>query len=99
MTTTTETRAQLEQMGTKADALAKIKEAEIAIAAAAASVFQAVKSGEVEPCSCLFGDLGMAQKQMEDIKGHLDGHGQKKQSESTDARSMVMEALMRAASS
>lgn len=74
MTTATETHAQLEQMGTKADALARIREAELAIAHAAASVFRAVATGEVEPCVCHYARLGCAQDDLEKLRKGMDGH-------------------------
>jgi hypothetical protein len=82
-------------VNTRVAAEEKIKAAELAIAEAGSAVCAAVAAGGVEPCSCLFGDLGMAQKQLEDLRQHLNGHGKSRRGDGDGPSAMIIEALRR----
>ncbi|MEO1444774.1 MAG: hypothetical protein AAFV46_00800 [Cyanobacteria bacterium J06635_11] len=75
----------------KAEAIAMIRAAEVALAVAQASVAEAVAHGELQPCQCLTIPFAAAQGAMEDVRDRVN---KRKGDRTEKAKEKFAEALL-----
>lgn len=97
---TTETMPRLSTPRTSKEAALKaVTEAEMKLAEAMRAIADAIAAGEIKPCACYYIRFASAQSDMEGTRKEITGErkGDRIQLSSDDARSGIVEALMRAA--